>query len=123
MFVARLVDIGVLQEDYSSKWVSPTSAIPKKNGIIRVITDFRELNLLLKHQMPPVSHSKDWGHDPLNESIYFCYSIGLEYMGSYDIKLDVDAQKLCTIVISMGSETIQIQKLTYPSGVSRFPSF
>jgi hypothetical protein len=66
------VDIGVLEEetDYSSEWSSlfPSFAIPKKNGssTIRVVTDFRKLNLLLKHIMPPISYSKDWGHDPFN---------------------------------------------------------
>jgi hypothetical protein len=47
------VDIGVLEEDYSSEWASicPSFAIPKKNGsrTIRVVTDFRKLNLLLKY--------------------------------------------------------------------------
>jgi hypothetical protein len=42
----RLVDIGVLEEDYSSEWASasPSFAIPKKNGeaTIRVVTDFRK---------------------------------------------------------------------------------
>jgi hypothetical protein len=28
----ELVDIGVLEEDYSSEWASPSFAIPKKNG-------------------------------------------------------------------------------------------
>jgi hypothetical protein len=48
--VRLVVDIGVLEEDYSSEWASlfPSLAIPKKNGTIRVITDFRNLNLLLK---------------------------------------------------------------------------
>jgi hypothetical protein len=50
--ILRLVDIGVLEKDYSSEWVSlsPSFAIPKKNGssTIRVVTDFRKLNLLLK---------------------------------------------------------------------------
>jgi hypothetical protein len=38
------VDIGVLEEGYSSEWVSmcPSFAIPKKNGTIRVVTDFRK---------------------------------------------------------------------------------
>jgi hypothetical protein len=40
------VDIGVLVEepDYSSEWSSlfPSFAIPKKNGTIRVVTDFRK---------------------------------------------------------------------------------
>jgi hypothetical protein len=30
--IVRLVDIGVLEEDYSSEWASPSFAIPKKNG-------------------------------------------------------------------------------------------
>jgi hypothetical protein len=29
--IVRLVDIGVLEEDYSSEWASPSFAIPKKN--------------------------------------------------------------------------------------------
>jgi hypothetical protein len=57
------VDIGVLEEDYSSEWDCriPSFAIPKKNGsnTIRVVADFRKLNLLLKHRMPPISYSKD----------------------------------------------------------------
>jgi hypothetical protein len=46
--IVRLVDIGVLEEDYSFEWASPSFAIPKKNGTISVVTDFRKLNLLLK---------------------------------------------------------------------------
>jgi hypothetical protein len=60
--VRLVVDIGVLEEDYSSEWASlfPSLAIPKKNGTIRVITDFRNLNLLLKQTMSPISYSNDW---------------------------------------------------------------
>jgi hypothetical protein len=58
----RFVDIVVLEEDYSSEWASmcPSFAIPKKNGTIRVFTDFKKLNLLLKYGMSPNSYSKDW---------------------------------------------------------------
>jgi hypothetical protein len=61
--IVRLVDIGVLEEDYSSEWASvfPSFAIPKKNGTIRAVTDFRKLNLLLRHRMSPISYSKEWG--------------------------------------------------------------
>jgi hypothetical protein len=56
--IVRLVNMGVLEEDYSSEWASmfPSFAIPKKNGsrTIRVITDFRKLNLLLKRFMSPI---------------------------------------------------------------------
>jgi hypothetical protein len=30
--IVRLVNIGVLEADYSSEWYSPSFAIPKKNG-------------------------------------------------------------------------------------------
>jgi hypothetical protein len=58
--IIRLVDIGVLEEDYSSEWASPSFKILKKNGssTIRVVTDFRKLNLLLNHRMSPISYSK-----------------------------------------------------------------
>jgi hypothetical protein len=36
------VDIGVLEEDYSSEWASKSFTIPKKNETIRVVTDFRK---------------------------------------------------------------------------------
>jgi hypothetical protein len=42
--IVRFVDIGVLEEDYSSEctFMCPSFAIPKKNGTIRVVTDFRK---------------------------------------------------------------------------------
>jgi hypothetical protein len=82
--IVRLVDIEVLEE------------IPKKNGTIRVITDLRKLNLLLKHSMSLISYSKDWGHDPFH-GFTFDSALYLN-MGYYHIKLDADAQKLCTIL-------------------------
>jgi hypothetical protein len=58
------MDFGVLEEDYSFELASIYSsfAIPKKNGnhTTRVINDFRKLKLLLKHEMSPISYSKDW---------------------------------------------------------------
>jgi hypothetical protein len=77
--IVRLVDIGVLEEDYSSEWSSPSFEIPKKNGTIRVVTDFRKPNFLLKRRLSSVSYSKDWGHDPFNARVYLCFSIGLKY--------------------------------------------
>jgi hypothetical protein len=61
--IIRLMGIGVLEEEYSSEWASMFTSfeIPKKNGTIRVVTDFRKINLLLKRDMSPISYSKDWG--------------------------------------------------------------
>jgi hypothetical protein len=59
--IVRLVGIRVLQEDFSSEWafVSPAFSIPKKYGTIRVVTDFRKLNLLLKRHLSPISYCND----------------------------------------------------------------
>jgi hypothetical protein len=51
--IVRLVDIGVLEEEYSSEWAScsPSFAIPKKNGTIRVAIDFRKSSTQLIIEM------------------------------------------------------------------------
>jgi hypothetical protein len=43
------VEIGILEEDYSSECVTlfPSFSIPKENGRIRVVTDFRKYNTQL----------------------------------------------------------------------------
>jgi hypothetical protein len=97
--VVRLVDIGVLEEDYSSEWASLSFAIPKKNGTIRVVTDFRKLNLLLKRHPFPIPKIRDM----IRSMEGFTFASALDFnMGYYHIKLDADAQKLCTIVFPWG---------------------
>jgi hypothetical protein len=42
MEIARLGDIGVLENDYTSEWASTTFAIAKKVVNIRAVSDFRK---------------------------------------------------------------------------------
>jgi len=44
MEVERLVRIGVLKKINRSEWAAPSFIIPKKDGTVRFINDFRELN-------------------------------------------------------------------------------
>jgi hypothetical protein len=97
--IARLVDIGVLEEDYASEWASPTFAISKKNGTIRVVSDFRKLNSLLKRHPFPIPKIGDMIRSM--EGFTFATALDLN-MGYYHIKLDADAQKLCTIIFPWG---------------------
>ena len=46
--VERLVKIGVLKKVNRSRWGAPTFIIPKTDETIRFISDFRELNKLIK---------------------------------------------------------------------------
>ena len=97
--IARLVDIGVLEEDYTSEWASPTFAIAKKNGTIRVVSDFRKLNSCLKRHPFPIPKIGDM----IRSMEGFTYATALDLnMGYYHIKLDADAQKLCTIIFPWG---------------------
>jgi hypothetical protein len=42
MEIVKLMDIGVIEEEYSSEWAPPSFTVPKKKGTRRVATDFRE---------------------------------------------------------------------------------
>jgi hypothetical protein len=50
----RLVKIGVLEECGRSEWISGTFIIPKKDGRVRWISDFRALNKALKRKVWPM---------------------------------------------------------------------
>ena len=49
----RLVELGVLEPVQSSEWGSPTFIIPKKDGKVRFVSDFRKLNKKLKENHIP----------------------------------------------------------------------
>jgi hypothetical protein len=95
------MDIGVLEKDYSSEWSSlfPSFANAKKNGTIRVVTDFRKLNLLLKRHPYPIPKIGEMIRSM--EGFIFASALDLN-MGYYHIKLDADVQKLSTIVFPWG---------------------
>jgi hypothetical protein len=93
--IVRLVDIGVLEEEYSSEWASIFSwfAIIKKNGTIRVATNFKTLKLLLRNEMSTISYSKDWETILIRSVEGFTFASALDKnMGYYHVKLDADAQ-------------------------------
>jgi hypothetical protein len=87
------VDIGVLEEDYSSEWasLSPTIAITENNKTIRVVTDFRKLNLSLKHTSYSFPIPKIEEDDMIHSMEGFTFASALDLnMGYYHIKLDDD---------------------------------
>ena len=97
--VERLVSIGVLEECNDSAWGAPTFIIPKKDGRIRFISDFRKLNQFLKRKPFPIPKIQDM----LLKLNGFTYASALDLnMGYYTIRLDPDAQNLCTIVLPWG---------------------
>jgi hypothetical protein len=97
--VKRLCKLGVLTQINHSEWGAPTLIIPKRDGSVRFISDFRELNKCIK-QKPY--------HIPLIQDILlklegFKYATSLDLnMGYYHIKLVQQSRKLCTIVFPWG---------------------
>ena len=55
----RLTDIGVLEKTGRSDWVSGTFIIPKKEGRVRWISDFRALNKAIKRKFYPIPKISD----------------------------------------------------------------
>ena len=52
--VNRLVKIGILKRKNNSEWAAPTFIVPKKNGTVCFISDFRELNRRIKRKPFPI---------------------------------------------------------------------
>ena len=95
MEVERLVKLGVLRKINNSEWAAPTFIIPKKDGSVRFISDFRELNKLIKRKPYPIPKIQDL----LLKLEGFKYATSLDLnMGYYHIELDTISRKLCTIV-------------------------
>ena len=46
----RLEKIGVFKCANDSEWAAPTFVVPKKTGDVRILTDFRELNKVMKRK-------------------------------------------------------------------------
>ena len=57
--VERLVELGVLKRVNRSEWAAPTFLIPKKDGSVRFISDFREVNKRIKPEPYPIPNIQD----------------------------------------------------------------
>jgi hypothetical protein len=97
--VERLCRLGVLKRINESEWGAPSFGIPKKNGQIRFVSDFRHLNKNLRRTPFPL---------PVPQEIFrtmdgfeFCTTMDLN-MGFWAIRLSPQSQVLCTIVLPWG---------------------
>jgi hypothetical protein len=56
--IKRQKDIWVITSDLDSPWASPCFIIPKKDGTVRFLTDFRRLNAQLERHPYPIPKIK-----------------------------------------------------------------
>jgi len=112
--IARLCQLGVLKKVNHSEWAAPAFIIPKKDGSVRFISDFRELNLRIKRKPYPIPKISDL----MLKLEGFQYGTSLDLnMGYYHIELNPDARNLCTIVLPWGK--YEYQRL--PMGLCNSP--
>ena len=110
----RLVSIGVLTPNAYSEWSSPSFLIPKRDGQIRFLSDFRKVNTMIKRKPYPMPLILD-----LMQTLEgFTYATTLDLnMGYYTIKLDDPSKQICTIVTPWGKYSYK----RLPMGLSCAP--
>ena len=112
--VERLCRIGVLRKVNRSEWAAPSFPIAKKNGTVRFISDFRELNKMIVRKPFPIPKIQDM----LLKLQGFTYATSLDLnMGYYHITLDPASQRLCTIIMPWGKYEYQ----ALPMGLCNSP--
>ena len=102
--VDRLVKLGVLRKCSNSDWASPSFAMPKKNQMIRFLTDLRQVNKRIKRKPFPLPNINDL----LQKLEGFTYATTIDLnMGYYHIRLDPQAQDICTLILPGGKYKYQ----------------
>ena len=90
-----LVNDGVLEKvTTGSRFCSPTFVVPKKDGRIRWVSDFRTLNLMLKREPYPLPRIQDI----MNRRGKYKWFTKIDLsMFFYSFELDDESKELCTI--------------------------
>ena len=97
--VEQLVNIGVLERQPESEWGYPAFIIPKVDQTVRFLTSFREVNKRIVRTPFPIHKISS----TLQEMEGFTFAITIDLnMEYYTIRLDPEAQKICTIILPWG---------------------
>jgi hypothetical protein len=94
-----LENIGLLSRVQSAKRAAPTFVIPKKNGTVRLITDFRILNKCLARRSFPMPKIPEIFRGM--EKFQVATTLDLN-MGYYSMPLSETSKQLCMMVLPWG---------------------
>jgi hypothetical protein len=93
--IERLCKLGVLERQQESEWALPSFIVPKKDGTVRFLSNFHEVNKRIVRTLFPISKIST----VLQELEGFSYATALDLnMDYYTIRLDPDSSKICTII-------------------------
>jgi hypothetical protein len=94
-----LVRLNVLERCGASEWGLPAFVIPKKDGSVRWIADFHELNKVIKRRIYPLPRIADI----LRKRSGYQYFSKLDIMSQfYTFELDDESKQVCVIVTPFG---------------------
>jgi Reverse transcriptase (RNA-dependent DNA polymerase) len=111
-----LVSDGVLEPVGATEHAYPTFNIPKKDGCIRWVSDFRKLNAMLRRSIYPLPRI----HDILTKRKGYQYFTKLDLsMQYYTLELDELSSWLCVIVTPFG----KFRYKCLPMGIKCSPGF
>ena len=97
--INRLCELGVMEFQPASEWVSPMFIIPKTDQTVHIISDFTEVNKRLVRKSFPIPQISR----VLQELEGFTFATVLDLnMGYYNIELDPDTSKICTNIFPWG---------------------
>ncbi len=110
----RLEQIGVLAKTGGSEWAAGTFIIPKKDGRVRWVTDFRRLNQNLVRKKYPLPRIQDILTRRNGYKYFTKIDISMQY---YTFELDEESSHLCVISTPFGP----YRYLRLPMGVTIAP--
>ncbi|KAG3135545.1 hypothetical protein PI126_g18200 [Phytophthora idaei] len=113
--IDRLVAFGVLEPDSLSEWASPAFVIPKKDGTVRLVCDFRQLNRRVRRSYYPVRSVPEMIRSVPKPKFVSAFDVPLSYYTRLLAKRNRDA----TAIVVAGLGKFVFNRL--PMGVSTAP--
>jgi len=113
----RLVELGVLERaEHLLDFAAPTFIIPKKDGTVRWVSDFRELNKIIQRKVYPLPHINSILRKRKGYNWFTKLDISMQF---YAFELDKSSSNLCAISSPYGN----YKYLRAPTGVKQTPDF